>query len=283
MNSTNPSEKQQSSINSNAKADKHPDKPQGEAASRSGQCSSHPCEKHNEISCNIKRDWIDKATITFEGFGLFVLIVYAVTTIGIYCANKKSADAAKSAADTADATLKNSQKFFEIDQRPYLVVDRKTPNTIGFLTTPVPKIPIYADLAYKNIGRTPASNICSQTELHQWDASVHTQAEFRSFIDATYAAMWRGCDAAQREAGQLKIRRDLAPNDTEFTTTKQKDVVIRLKDWQKLEIGTIAIYLFSTIGYKDAFNNNYRTEFCAYYFGTNPSVWHKCDTRNSIE
>lgn len=63
-----------------------------------------------EITCNIKRDRIDKMTIFFEGFGLFVLVVYAIFTILIWRANKKAAEAAKGANEAAHQALVRSNR-----------------------------------------------------------------------------------------------------------------------------------------------------------------------------
>lgn len=64
-----------------------------------------------------------------EGFGLFVLVVYTIATILIWCANKRAADAAKTAADAAvsqvgiagkslDATVTQ----FKLDQRAWVAI-----------------------------------------------------------------------------------------------------------------------------------------------------------------
>lgn len=80
---------------------------------------SNPAERDSYDKCC---DWIDqswrtakfnwkwtefhnKVSVAFSGFGLFVLIIYTTFTALMYCANKKSADAAKSAADTAASEL----------------------------------------------------------------------------------------------------------------------------------------------------------------------------------
>jgi len=54
----------------------------------------HPAKTNREITCNIKRDGWDKAKMVAELIGILVLILYTIYTAGIYCANKKAAEAA---------------------------------------------------------------------------------------------------------------------------------------------------------------------------------------------
>jgi hypothetical protein len=68
-------------------------------------------------------------------------------------APERSATAAKSAADTADAPLKNQQKSFEIDQRPYMVVEG-APRFSG--NGLMAQKGITVNIAFRDVGRTPA-------------------------------------------------------------------------------------------------------------------------------
>ncbi len=67
-----------------------------------------PSKTCHTVTCKTKRDGWDIAKLVAEFVGLGFLIAYTIYTAGIYCANKKAAEAAKKAADTADATLKLS-------------------------------------------------------------------------------------------------------------------------------------------------------------------------------
>jgi hypothetical protein len=68
-----------------------------------------------EITCNKERDWVDKGTLVLQGIGLFVLVVYTIFTGLMYCSNKKAANAAKSAADTAKDALHITQRAYVTD------------------------------------------------------------------------------------------------------------------------------------------------------------------------
>src|ERR1035441_4983864 len=63
------------------------------------------------------RDRLEHKRFRVECVTLGVLVIYALITLLMYCANKKAAEAAKSAADTAAAGL-------ELAQRPWLSVSR---------------------------------------------------------------------------------------------------------------------------------------------------------------
>jgi hypothetical protein len=57
-----------------------------------------------------ERNWWDKAKPFVEIAGILLLAVYTGFTVGMYFANREAADAAKSAADTASATLGQIQQ-----------------------------------------------------------------------------------------------------------------------------------------------------------------------------
>src|SRR5450631_1132656 len=61
-----------------------------------------PPHCHYEITRKAEKDWWDKSKRWVEIAGLILLGVYTAYTIKMYHANKKSADAATSAANTAE-------------------------------------------------------------------------------------------------------------------------------------------------------------------------------------
>jgi hypothetical protein len=98
-----------------------------------------------------------RETIKFrvELTGAFVLVIYTAFTILMWCANKKAAEAAKSAADTA-------AKQLEMTDRPWVAIEVA-------ITSPL----IYDDKGVrldfsfvpKNIGHSPAQNVLIAPEL----------------------------------------------------------------------------------------------------------------------
>lgn len=53
-----------------------------------------PAHKHYKISCEKKRDGWDRAKLVAEFVGIVFLIIYTLYTAGIYCANRRAAEAA---------------------------------------------------------------------------------------------------------------------------------------------------------------------------------------------
>jgi hypothetical protein len=87
------------------------------------------------------------------GFGLVVLIIYTIFTGLMYCANKKAADAAKSAADTASQSLVFAKQQFTDDQRAWVgaenAIVQDPPSTkVGLL-----------NIVLRNTGKTPALHL----------------------------------------------------------------------------------------------------------------------------
>lgn len=146
MDSPNPSEKEQPAINPHGESGKHAKKAKPVVPPEpSSEARPQPCENHKQISCNINRDWIDKATLGFEGLGLFVLIVYAIFTIKIWSANERAATAAKNAVDIA-------AKNFRVDERAWITI------TIGDFIVPL-GTQMVPTVYISNTGKTPALNV----------------------------------------------------------------------------------------------------------------------------
>jgi|SRR5271157_1439774 len=108
----------------------------------------------------IRDDWggtalHDKANVVLAGIGLCVLFTYTFYTARMYCANKKAADAAMIAANTAAATLTSAQEQFKIDHRPILWLTNQ--NYAPKLNRPSKQILWEFHLA--NYGKTPIQSI----------------------------------------------------------------------------------------------------------------------------
>jgi len=84
----------------------------GHAATATTELEPPPSNPKCKNACQEKKHWLDYVTFGMEFLGLVVLCVYAAYTIKIYCANNISANAAKSAADTAIDALHNGQRAF---------------------------------------------------------------------------------------------------------------------------------------------------------------------------
>jgi hypothetical protein len=197
-NADNPVGPEQSAVDANAKAADHYDKPDPPIPPAVIVTNPPPPpQKHCEITVNTKRDRVDWWTLRLEGFGLFVLVVYTIFTGLMYFANRNAANAAKSAADTA-------QKSLELVDRAWIKITDVTPleghpnlPTLLFMPfagtgknwpggTP-PKQQAY--LGYRvigqNVGHSPALNIELFAELYlpQWGDSYSPQLEEKRFCE----------------------------------------------------------------------------------------------------
>jgi hypothetical protein len=249
-NPDNSIENKQSTEHSDSKPADHtqetdPKNPPFPASSR-----TQPCAQHPEITYNTKRDWIDKTTLALEGFGLFVLCIYTVATIAIWCANKKAADAAKAAADEARLSREQAATAFSttvgqfhLDQRAWLQIDPQSPQDMqpeGFRTDKMIIVEV------KNTGKTPA--------LH-----IHGHMKFQDIKD-TYpypsSKADRGLDFSysdQPTYGQAIVSiPTLHPNGSFHQVVKGAHT-------QEAHIG---IFVHGEVRYCDIFNEEHWAKFC---------------------
>jgi hypothetical protein len=128
----------------------------------SGVSSPPPPETHYNITYKTEKDWLDKLKPFVEIAGVVILSIYTIYTIKMYCANKESADAAKSAADTAADTLNRSIEQFRIDERAWVEFDSIRIKTIY---PPTPEFKAWSfryELWPKNVGKTVARDVVAR-------------------------------------------------------------------------------------------------------------------------
>jgi hypothetical protein len=203
----------------------------------------------------------------------------------------KAGNAAKSSADTARDTLINSQKTFEIDERPYLVVDSHNPTFALFGLVANQKLSV--NVNFKNIGKGPAIRKITEMNLVNYQAppGKHSPKGYRSrlrgFSDNWFAKMRRLAEKATTEMVEYPSGHgeDIAPGDTWFASTHD-DFVLSSKELSNItnERDTEGmLLLFIVIAYQDRFGNTYETDGCQMYFGSHTEVWHKCPVYNLIK
>jgi hypothetical protein len=114
----------------------------------------------------IRKDWWLKAQPFVEIAGVVVLTIYTLFTIQMYYANKKAADAAKSAADTAATQL-------ELSERPWVTVEitlKEPPHA----HSPSPGLTFNSDgtaslnvfVVIRNIGHSIAKSIYVRPQMY---------------------------------------------------------------------------------------------------------------------
>jgi hypothetical protein len=192
------------------------------------------------------------------------------------------AGAAKSAAETASTSLKQSRKVFSTEQRPYLVSD-----VPGFVQTSiVAGQGITASVTVRNIGKTPARKVLTNLRMEPFHPSDTTA--FIKFVDGLFAAL-----TEKDRIGRRKIvttpgaEQDIAPGANQFGTSDP--VVLGSDDTktilleQGLDVGRVTLFYVGLVSYTDAFDVPYQTEFCYFYFGSKLTTWHICDLHNTLK
>jgi hypothetical protein len=103
--SENPISENNPEPNACREPDKQPSHPEPEVAPAFPRSPLPPTKAHGEITCKTKRNWWDRCKPFAEIVGIVLLAIYTGYTIRMYGANRDSADAAKSAAETAKQSL----------------------------------------------------------------------------------------------------------------------------------------------------------------------------------
>lgn len=105
--------------------------------------------------------------------------------------------------------------------------------------------------------------------------------EFTAFLKNSFAGLHKMHDTTLREHAGLS--RDIAPNASGFFTEEtrplDKGEIVDLEGGE----GRFTIVLIGVATYTDGFKGDYETEFCSFFVGRDPKVWHSCDTHNTIK
>jgi hypothetical protein len=188
-----------------------------------------------------------------------------------------AAQAAESAAVTAKKTLLSQQKSFEIDQRPYVVSEQPSFTALPIL----PNTAIYANIHFKNIGRTPAKEFLGSIDLVSFEYGPKGkigQIKLDRFFEAAFAKFRQRVARSKKEIDDSGSERDIAPGDDSWSTNRRP---MQLSDSDMIP-PKIGIYYFGLISYSDSFNNRYETEFCYFTFPKD-TTWRICDIFNTIK
>jgi hypothetical protein len=132
-----------------------------------------PPHGHCQITCKQEKDWWDKTKPFVEIAGAILLAVYTAYTIKMYWANKKAADAAKSAADTAANQLVLSERpWIKITHRIVNPLTFDVPGNGGQITS------MTLEDTLENVGQSVALHIFS------WEDVIPMDNGFSPFVTA---------------------------------------------------------------------------------------------------
>jgi hypothetical protein len=222
--------------------------------------------------------------IRINGASVIISIVIAAVYFGQLRQMKKATEKAGISADAARSAANTAAQAFKVDQRPYLIA-------VGppvFLRSPVPEKNIQANITFKNIGKTPATRTINNCNLLTYRVPSTSPQEqnraFKSFLNSAFAALEQ-TDASTRKELYGPAEVDVAPGTTSFFTSRGR-VILSPVDFSlmgKEPNPQFALYFVCVASYTDAFGGNYETDFCEFYFGIDPKTWHICDAYNIIK
>src|SRR5271165_170604 len=158
-------------------------------------------------TANEKQEARDYKRFAVEIVTAVLLFVYTTVAIWQGCSNKKAADAAKSAANTAEKSVVWTEKSIKIDQRPWLQViqDIKTP------TPDSPLCPFGATLKVTNTGKTPAMHVVSKTVVRVVPNGIYLDFPYDERIVSWWS--WTTGAIFPNEPTPISIRCKITPND----------------------------------------------------------------------
>ena len=192
-------------------------------------------------------------------------------------------------AKTAEDTLKDSRESFQIENRPYVMITTQN-GTAGFPHKENVFDLSRVNITYGNTGLTPA-----------YDVFMFTNFSIARFPKIPEKGSPRSLNAAIEDAFKPVLKDegnitkyyseiekvDLAPKaNAPFVTAELRNGPLTETDKIKLGETPNEVILISVgrIHYK-AFDKvkSYSTDFCFYYFGTDPHVWHYCPIHNLVQ
>jgi hypothetical protein len=201
------------------------------------------------VANNTKRDWIDKVTLGFEGFGLAVLVVYTIATI-VY-------------AIITNNMWKEMQKQTRIQretgintERAWLGLDAELPIKISELKIGPPRFEGIATYRIKNFGHGPAFKIASNGWITTNSEEMEREAKFSCQENLAYTegTLRVGPQIPQPPPmgrilfpGQI-LERDIGQPSSPFIGPAVPNAKF--------------IWFIGCISYKDQFGTSHWTRFC---------------------
>jgi len=184
-----------------------------------------------------------------------------------------------SQAAIAGDMFKSQQNVFEVDQRPYIIAT--TPIFVG--GPPKANGPIRANLILRNIGHSPAQNYVSAADFYAIKGKTFpARKEYMAYMNSHFAGVYREEAKTRRILAGTNSQRDLAPNDSGFSTSKP-DLILPQKDIDSMLKQEVQIFYIGFVTYYDSFHKRYETQFCFFHTGDSPTVWNFCDSHNTIK
>jgi hypothetical protein len=206
--------------------------------------------------------------------GLLVLLVYTIYTGLMYGANEKSANAAKSAAETAQRTLEQSIEAFRIDERAWVEIEPIKPVLLD--NNPKFGATFTCDIYPRNVGKTVATDIVVKaqeqfsSELFGKNKVMMDSVQDKYLLDKTPQMGTNDTVHVPKNP----VPKVLAPNSTSaapFRLTCQAPQVF--SGHQSIH------YMVGRIDYCDQFRVKHWLKFCYFVVNARGKIWN-CEEGN---
>jgi len=192
----------------------------------------------------------DNKQLFWARLTLWALVAYTFVTILMYCANRKAANAAESAAKTARDGLGITVEQVHVSQRAYLTTyDFSIPEPLQ------PNHPVRAILTIKNSGPTPATDIhfafqvfITDRKLVKLTAIGKAPSDSKTPFSTTFLG-----------AQQPNSR----PNEAWLDGNRNR--LLNSDEFNAINAGTKFLYAVAVIDYLDVFKHQGHTVSCSIY------------------
>jgi hypothetical protein len=244
---------QDPSIHANEETDKHPGGPPPPAHPATTESHPPPTRQQCEITCDTKRDWIDKTTLGFEFVGLVVLIVYTIATVIYACITHRMWNEMQmQSCIQREASINAERAWVGLEGSPQVEAtplrEKKFNSTIK--------------IALKNFGKGPAFNVFSgarfATHGHVLDTITSTCNLIFPFVGLKPSSPVYGSEGITNQQWGSVIFPDSPPFIAAHDTTAESASVLGQE-----------VFVVGCIVYKDQFRNPHWTKFS---YSTGPFV-----------
>jgi hypothetical protein len=164
---------------------------------------------------------------------------------------QKSANAAKSAADTAFATLQSSQEQFRNEQRPYIFASPQAagPQSTVIQTLPDGRFQVAITVEINNGGRSPAIDTFSTPSRMYLGPRKEMSKKFKAFVPEY----------------PMKTGDILASNVSRIVVTGEL-LTLSAQEMKSVNNYELAVYVMGAVKYTDVFSPHldapYETKYC---------------------
>lgn len=298
---TNKDDSNDPASNPNTQSSSQPPVPTAPAAPTQHEVRDDTNERtqnQNDTARELAREfrWVEFAQLAVNGvlavIGIVALCIYhgqlevmrgqLGEIIKQYPEIQKSADAAKSAADTAVKTLLNAQQQFRVEQRPYIFaspepagppINQANPSERAFINlNPDGSATFYWKVGIINSGHSPAKDVVTTKSETRICLKERCVKEMNSFVP-----VWLTHGAKEGTAFPTDVH-NAVPTGEIRTFSKN--------DLEQIRNSKLMVYQIGAIKYRDIYEPRieppYETDYCFLY---NPSglVFGSCPIGNTIK